>query len=60
MRLFLIAIVTLGSLLAQDAVVQRKANLLPTPSASEVPDAVLQPGDRLTLLDPLQNTATTR
>jgi hypothetical protein len=52
MRVIVLAIMTLGSLLAQDAIVQRKANLLPSPSASEAPDAVLQAGDRVSLLDP--------
>jgi len=41
-----------GPLLAQEAVVRRDANLRPDPGTSEPPEAVLPPGEKLTILDP--------
>jgi len=51
--LFVLAVVTLNCLLAQEAVVVRKtANLRADPGTGEAPEAVLHSGDKLTLLDP--------
>lgn len=45
-------VVSVNSLLAQQAVVRNNANLRTEPGTSQPPEAKLQPGDKLTLLDP--------